>query len=471
MSGAGDNAPLWQWSATALAEAYRAGSVTPVDAARSCLARIEQVNPRINAFVVLRAAVLDDAQASAGRFRAGQPWSALDGLPLSIKDNLCTADMPTTWGSPSLQAQPPLLRDELPVARARAAGALIVGKTNVPEFTLEGYTGNPVFGITRNPWDLSLTPGGSSGGAVASVAAGCTPLALGTDGGGSIRRPASHCGLVGFKPSIGAIARGDGLPSLLLDFEVVGPMARSVADARLMFEVLRGPQRADRASLACHAAALSRRPGQARVLYVPTLSQAPVDPAISAACADAANRLRDLGFEVETGELPLSIEALSRQWPLVGQIGLAAMFNATPAWRERASPKYREMAAQGDALGAATLWQLLDSVERLRRDCEHLFETFDLIAMPSAAALPWPAQEAFAPLIAGQAVGPRGHAVFTGWVNAAGLPAVSVPVAPSASGLPIGLQLIGPYGADDAVLNAAQAFESLSPWTDRRPPL
>jgi len=334
------------------------------------------------------------------------------------------------------------------------ATAATVGTVALPSLHKRGY-----------PMHMSL----------GSIAAGCTPLALGTDGGGSIRRPASHCGLVGFKPSIGAIARGDGLPSLLLDFEVVGPMARSVADARLMFEVLRGPHPTDRASLACEAAAaLSQRPRQSRaprVLYVPTLSGAPVNPAISAACADAASRLRDLGFDVETGDLPLSIEALSRQWPQVGQIGLAAMFNAMPAWRELASPKYRDMAAQGDALGAAALWQLLESVEQLRRDCAHLFESVDLIAMPSAAALPWPAQEAFPPAIAGQAVGPRGHAVFTGWVNAAGLPAVSVPVAASAACLPIGLQLIGAYGADDAVLEAAAAFERLCPWTHLRPPL
>lgn len=473
MSDPGDNTPLWQWSATALAEGYRAGDVTPLDAVRSCLARTGQVNPQINAFVALRRDVLEDAAASTERFRAGRPLSALDGLPLSVKDNLCTADLPTTWGSPGLRAHPPASRDEQPVARARAAGALIVGKTNVPEFTLEGYTANPLFGVTRNPWDLTLTPGGSSGGAVASVAAGCTPLALGTDGGGSIRRPASHCGLVGFKPSIGAIARGDGLPSLLLDFEVVGPMARSVADARLMFDVLRGPFASDRASLACDAARSHHKPTARprRVLFVPTLAGAPVDPAISVACAGAANRLRDLGCEVETGGLSLSIDALSKQWPLVGQVGLAAMFSAMPAWRESASPKYQDMGAQGEAVGAAALWQLLEAVAQLRRDCAQLFETFDLIAMPSAAALPWPAQEAFPLVIDGQDVGPRGHAVFTGWVNAAGLPAVSVPTAPSASGLPIGLQLIGPYGADDAVLDAAEAFERLCPWTQRRPPL
>jgi aspartyl-tRNA(Asn)/glutamyl-tRNA(Gln) amidotransferase subunit A len=472
VSDAATNTPLWMWPATALADGYRSGQLTPLDAVRACLARIEAVNPQINAFVAQREAVLDDAQASTERFRQGQPLSPLDGIPLSIKDNLATADLPTTWGSPALRAHPPTARDELPVARARAAGALIVGKTNVPEFTLEGYTANPLFGVTRNPWNLALTPGGSSGGAVASVAAGCTPLALGTDGGGSIRRPASHCGLVGFKPSIGAIARGDGLPPLLLDFEVVGPMARTVADVRLLFQALRGAQATDRASLAAaHAHVPAQSGAPLRVLYVPTLAQAPVDPEIAASCADAVEHLRALGHEVHTGTLPLDIAALTRQWPTVGQIGLAALFNEHPAWRALASSKYQQMAEQGQAQSAAMLWALLDTVDRLRRDCAALFEQIDLIAMPSAAALPWPAAEAFPPTIAGQPVGPRGHAVFTGWVNAAGLPAVSLPTAPASSGLPIGLQLIGPFGADDRVLAVAEAMEKLAPWAHRRPTL
>lgn len=471
MSAAPATEPLWMWPATALAAGYRSGRVTPLEVTRACLARIDKVNPQINAFVALREAVLADAEASTARFRSGQPLSALDGIPLSIKDNLCTADLPTTWGSPALRVHPPTPRDELPVARARAAGALVVGKTNVPEFTLEGYTGNPVFGVSRNPWDLALTPGGSSGGAVASVAAGCTPLALGTDGGGSIRRPASHCGLVGFKPSIGAIARDNGLPTLLLDFEVVGPMARTVADVQLLFHALRGPHPADRSSLAGQAGASAHPPTPLRVLYVPTLDQAPVDPDIASACARAADQLRALGHEVHVGALPLDIAALTRHWPTVGQIGLAALFAEEPAWRALASPKYQQMAEQGQAESAASLWALLDTVARLRRDCAALFGQIDLIAMPSAAALPWPAAEAFPTTIAGQAVGPRGHAVFTGWVNAAGLPAVSVPTAPAPSGLPIGIQLIGPYGADDRVLAVAAALETQAPWAQRRPPL
>jgi aspartyl-tRNA(Asn)/glutamyl-tRNA(Gln) amidotransferase subunit A len=464
------NRPLWQWSACDLHRAYRNGQTTPLAALHACMARIAEVNPKINAFVARREAVWQDAGESTARYRLGQPLSALDGLPISIKDNLCTADMPTTWGSPALRGHQSGI-DEWPVARARAAGALIVGKTNVPEFTLEGYTDNALFGPTRNPWNLALTPGGSSGGAVASVAAGCTPLAMGTDGGGSIRRPASHCGIVGFKPSIGSIARGNGLPSLLLDFEVVGSMARSVADARLLFEVLRGPVDGDRASLAAAAANPVSRPltKPLRVLYVPTLNQAPVDLEIDANCSAAARQIALLGNTVHTGELPLQLDDINSAWSSVGQIGLAALFARHPGWRQRASVKYSDMAELGHAVSAPALWALLSSIERLREACTNLFQEWDVIAMPSAAALPWPAAQAFPTEIAGQTVGPRGHAVFTGWVNAAGLPAISIPVAPSINGLPIGLQLIGAYGTDDALFDLAQVIEGQIPWAHRWP--
>ena len=168
-----------------------------------------------------RDAALAEAEASAARWQAGTPIGPLDGVPIAIKDNLPTHDLPTTWGCVALADHRPE-HDELVVARARAAGAIPLGKTNVPEFTLEGYTSNRLFGTTRNPWNTALTPGGSSGGAVAAVAAGCVPLALGTDGGGSIRRPASHTGLVGLKPSIGAIAREHALPAAAARFRSRG---------------------------------------------------------------------------------------------------------------------------------------------------------------------------------------------------------------------------------------------------------
>lgn len=459
--------PLWRWSAEALNKAYRDGRTTPLAAVQASLARIEQVNPTINAFVAMRSGVLEDALESTERFRLGRPLSALDGLPLSIKDNLCTADMATTWGCPALAQHRPVA-DELPVARARSAGALIVGKTNVPEFTLEGYTGNPLFGVTRNPWSPANTPGGSSGGAVASVAAGCTALAMGTDGGGSIRRPASHCGLVGFKPSLGAVARCGGLPTLLLDFEVVGPIARTVADARLLFEVLRRPDSRDPASLAA-AWPKVMPPGPLRVLYVPDFNGSPVDPEIATSCAQAVQQLKVLGHHVEHGVLPLNLGWLNSAWPQVAQIGLAALFDRHPQWQHGASAKYQTMAELGSKLPASALWALLDNVTTLRRDCAALFEQWDCVALPSAAALPWSAEQAYPTEIAGQPVGPRGHAVFTSWVNAAGLPAMSVPTSPARSGLPIGLQLVCAYGNDDALFDLAASFETLAPWADRWP--
>jgi aspartyl-tRNA(Asn)/glutamyl-tRNA(Gln) amidotransferase subunit A len=466
----------WRLGATELGRCYRDGSLTPLEALLSCLARIDAVQPAINAFVAQRRdQVLAEARASGERHAAGRPLSELDGIPLSIKDNLLTCDMPTTWGCPALRDHRSA-QDELPVARARSAGALIVGKTNVPEFTLEGYTSNALFGVTRNPWNLALTPGGSSGAAAASVTAGCTPLALCTDGGGSIRRPACHAGLVGFKPSIGAVARNWTLPSLLLDFEVVGPMARSVADARLLFDVVRGPDAADRRSLAADAAARSHRtPRALNLLYVPVIAgpagAAPVDREVAASCELAARRLGALGHSLAIGTLPLDLGLMAECWPIIGQIGLDWMFQRQPQWREGASQKYLEMAAQGAGLPAWRLWEVLEAVEQFRRDCGALFDQYDVVITPAAAALPWPADQAFPAVIDRQAVGPRGHAVFTGWVNAAGLPAIAVPADPSFSGLPIGIQMVAAFGADQMLFDLAAAYEDRHPWRPRWPEL
>jgi aspartyl-tRNA(Asn)/glutamyl-tRNA(Gln) amidotransferase subunit A len=463
----------WRLSASELQRRYREGSLTPLEVAQACLARLEQVNPRINAVVARRdPAFMDEAEAATERHVRGQPLSPLDGIPLSVKDSLYTADLPTTWGCPALREHA-TGQDEFSVARARAAGALIIGKTNVPEFALEGYTGNPVFGVTRNPWNLELTPGGSSGGAVASVAAGITPLAIGQDGGGSIRRPASHTGLVGLKPSLSAVPREHVLPSLLLDFEVIGPLARTVADARMLFKVMRGPALVDRSSLA--AAYASQQAGPAtppkglRILYVERFGSAPLDPQIAASVSQSVGQLEALGHHVRAGALPLDLDFYTDAWPQIGQAGLAQLFNAHPAWAAQASAKYRDMAEKGRSIPAARLWRILEQVRQLRRDSVALFQDIDVIVLPSAAALPWKAEDAYPTHIDGQEVGPRGHAVYTGWVNAAGLPGLALPCVPSREGLPIGMQLVGRYGSDDTLLDLGAAYEAAHPWADRWP--
>jgi aspartyl-tRNA(Asn)/glutamyl-tRNA(Gln) amidotransferase subunit A len=466
------NDDLWRLPASELQRRYRDASLTPLAVTQAVLARMDAVNPRLNAVVARRdEAVLAEAAAATKRFAQGAPLSALDGIALTVKDSLYLADLPTTCGTAGLSDHRPG-HDELAAARARNAGALIVGKTNVPEFANDGYTANPLFGATGNPWNPALTPGGSSGGAVAAVAAGFGPLAIAQDGGGSIRRPASHTGLVGLKPSLSAWPRQHTLPGLLLDFDVIGPVARSVADARLLFDALRGPAAADRSSMAATWASAQPRPtGPLRVLYVEQLNANPLDRQIAASCRRAVQRFAELGHRVDHGALPLDVGFILEAWPQIGQVGLAAMFDQHPDWEAQASPKYREAAELGRRVSGPRVWQIMERVRRLRADSAALFDRVDVVIMPAAAALPWPAEQAYPPVIDGHEVGPRGHAVYTGWVNAAGLPALALPAAPSAEGLPIGIQLIGAYGSDSMLLDLGAAYEAAAPWADRWPEL
>jgi aspartyl-tRNA(Asn)/glutamyl-tRNA(Gln) amidotransferase subunit A len=393
-------------------------------------------------------------------------------VPLTVKDSIPVAGMHTTWGSRLFADHVPA-QDELPVARLRAQGAVIVGKTNVPEFTLHGYTHNALFGTTRSPWDQHLTPGGSSGGAAAAVAAGLGPLAIGTDGGGSIRRPAGHVGLVGLKPSTGRVARADGFPPVLYDFEVIGAIARTTRDAALLFAAIAGPDARDRSSLAFPPAAadVEMEPRQQRVLYVPRFGSSPVDPEIAARVAEAARNLEALGHAVEEGEAPLDLAALDRIWSVVGPAGLAALLRNHPGWQSLVQEPLRRIAEQGAALQAADYVDALEKVTLIRGELAAALARHDLILTPCFAALPWAADATHPETIDGKPVGPRGHAVFTAFANAAGLPGISIPCRPARNGLPIAMQLVGRYGAEELLLSLALQYERAHPWADRWPTL
>jgi aspartyl-tRNA(Asn)/glutamyl-tRNA(Gln) amidotransferase subunit A len=451
---------LWEASAAGLVAGYACGKFSPRDALEEILARIDAVNPAINAIVTLDiAGARRAADGSGARWRNGGALGAFDGIPLSVKDNIPVRGMRATWGS-RIYADYVPEKDELPVARLREGGAVIFGKTNCPEFTLQGYTDNLVFGVTRNPWDPALTPGGSSGGAVAAVAAGLGPVAVGTDGGGSIRRPAAHTGLVGLKPSRDAVARADGFPIILLDCEVIGPIARTVADTRALFYALAGTK----------PPAPPPTFGQLRILHVRQFGGSPVDPEIAASVGAVASDLQAGGHHIEEGEAPFDVDALNRAWPVISQVGLAWLLSGHAGRLGQVSQPMQEMARAGRAVPATDYYAAIAIVLELRQKLAAFFSRYDLILTPAIAALAWPAAEPFPPAIAGQAVGPRGHAVFTAFANMAGCPAISIPCASAQSGLPIGFQLVGAVGQDELLLAIAAGYERLRPWAGRRPP-
>lgn len=458
---------LWQKDAAGLAEAYRGGEANPVEAVRELRARIAAIDPRLNAFVALNERAEAEAAESARRLREGRERGPLEGVPLAIKDNLCVAGMPAAWGS-AVFAGRPCTADELPIGRLRAAGAVFLGKTNTPEFAVEGYTGNALFGVTGNPWNPALTPGGSSGGTVTAVAAGLAPAGIGTDGGGSIRRPAAYTGLFGLKPGIGRCPRAGGLPQVLLDFEVVGPLTRSARDLRLVFSVLAGADRAD----PCSRARMPEvsRPGALRILYAERLGEAPLDPRIRGRVAAAAERLAALGHRVEAGPLPFDLGPLNAGWSMIAQVGLAAMREAVPAMAERAGARYLALADEGARVPARALWAMLESIGRLRAEVSRFFADWDVVMTPACAARPWPAGESHPETIDGQPVGPRGHAVYTGWVNACGHPAVTLPAGRDGEGMPVGFQLVGDLGSEEMLIDLAEAWEAAghgwSAWPD-----
>jgi aspartyl-tRNA(Asn)/glutamyl-tRNA(Gln) amidotransferase subunit A len=451
----GRGATLWQADATDLLAAFAAAATSPTEVLEECMSRVARLNPVLNAIVALSPSAAAEAEASTARWRSGAPRGKLDGLPVVVKDNLVVAGMAASFGSPLFAGYTPA-EDELPIRKLRDAGAILFAKTNCPEFALEGFTANALHGVTRNPYDPALTPGGSSGGSVAAVAAGLAPLAIGTDGGGSLRRPAAYTGLFGLKPSVGEVARGPGLPQLLFDFEVVGPFARSVRDLRLVHQVLAGSDPGDPASR--RRVPPRPMPRRCRILYAERIAQNACDSEILARCRAAAARFAEFGHEVVSAALPFSTEELNQSWPIIGQSALAALRREMPDFDRKASPKYRAMADAGEAIPAHRLYRLLDDIQRLRREASLAFQSWDAIMTPAVAAMPWSAADAFPTVIEGREAGPRGHAVYTGWVNAAHHPAIACPT-DHGPGLPIGFQLVGDLQAEPLLMDLAEQYE------------
>jgi len=462
-------------AATTLSRLLERREISAAELAEDFLAARARLDPLLNAIVACDPdAVRVHARQADERIAAGRRLGPLDGLPVTVKDNIHVAGLPASWGSRLYQGFVPP-RDDVGIARLRAAGANIVAKTNTPEFALAAHTDNLVFGATRNPWDTRLTPGGSSGGAVAALAAGMAPLAVGTDAGGSIRRPAAYAGVVGLRPSTGRIPRVHGFPALAQDFQVLAPAARTVDDAYLLFRAMAGPDPRDHASLAFAEALPADLSEQAlpraRIRCVLRVGSDPVDPQVCASVESAARALAALGHSVEEGPAPYDLAQVDRAWSTLSTAGLARVVAQHDGWQEKVHPGSRAAAEKGLRVTAFQYMDALAAVQELRAALARFFETADFLLTPSSASLPWPIGEPYPRRIDGREAGPRTAAPFVTFVNAAALAAVSLPAAPSAEGPPIGIQLVARYGADVQLLRLAREFEQAAPWSDRRPPL
>jgi aspartyl-tRNA(Asn)/glutamyl-tRNA(Gln) amidotransferase subunit A len=456
---------LTQLTATTLLGLYQRGETSPVEVTQAVLQRIARVNPKINAFSLIdEQAALQSAKVSEARWQAhrkdGAPVGTLEGIPTTIKDLILTKGWPTLRGSLTVDPNQPWDVDAPVTARLREAGAVLLGKTTTPEFGCKGETNSPATGITRNPWNLNKTPGGSSGGTAAAVAAGLGPIGVGTDGAGSVRIPAAFCGNFGLKPSFGRVPAYPLSP--FGSVAHLGPHTMSVQDAALMMNVMKRPDARDWTSLAYdgvdYTEGLNDGIKGLRIAYSPTLGFAHnVHPEIAAAVAQAVTVLESLGAHVEQIDPGFEdpLEITTGLWFL----GAWTVWNTlSPAQQKVADPDFRAEAELGSRLSALDIQHLNQRRGVLGAHMRQFMQRFDLLVTPAVAV---PAFDAL----------PAGHSALSpasmlGWTpfsypfNLTQQPASTVPCGLTQEGLPMGLQFVGPMFGDALVLRASQAYEN-----------
>ncbi|HEY0467982.1 MAG TPA: amidase [Polyangiaceae bacterium] len=450
------DAALTALSATELVRLYRKRALSPVAVTRAVLNRIEAKNPSINAFVVVDTkGALAAAAESEARWGRGEPLGLLDGVPISVKDLLALRGLPTRRGSKTTSAEGPWDEDAPAVARLREQGAVLLGKTTTSEFGLKGLGDSPLTGVTRNPWHLGHTPGGSSAGAVAAVAAGFGPLAVATDGGGSIRVPSAFSGVVGLKPTFGVVSQSP--PQIVGVPPHVGPVAHNVEDAALLLSVLSAPDVRD--PLRAPLLRFDYRDSEPRSLagvsigYSKTLGFAEVSEEVSALFERAVGVFRSLGAAVEPSEPGFARPAAILQTLFWGRAALTVS-TLSPEQRTQLDPAILASAEHGERLTALDYLraeaQRIELAERMAR----YHRRFDLLLTPTIAGV---APEHDAPDALAQLAQ---RAPFAGAFSLTRQPAISIPIGVSAGGLPIGIQIVGRHFEDARVLAAARAFEA-----------
>jgi amidase len=452
-------------SASALRHLVAARKASAFEIVEACLERVKARNPALNAIVTLNPQALEDAATLDRRLAKGENPGPLCGLPVGIKDVTPVARLRTTFGSPIYADHVPR-EDALVVGRLRDAGAVILGKTNCPEFAAGGNTFNEVFGRTRNPWDPLKSAGGSTGGGAAALASGMVALAEGTDLGGSLRIPASFCGIVGLRPSVGLV------PTHPTDWvwdtlQVTGPMARTAEDVALMLQAIAGPD--DHSPLAQPAAgrdfvgAVAAGPRKGlKLAYCPDIAGIGVDPDIERVCRDAAFSLSGVGVSVEEIDLDLS-EARTEFLALRGLWFVTQMFPRLDQ-RDRFGPNVANNVRSGLEVTSRELAVAENYRGRLWHRFREFFNTYDHLLTPCMAVPPFPVEQNYPDAIAG-----RPMKTYIDWIaptfvlSLTGLPVASVPAGLDSSSLPVGLQILGRQFGEEGVLALAASVEQLRP--------
>jgi Asp-tRNA(Asn)/Glu-tRNA(Gln) amidotransferase A subunit family amidase len=455
-----------------LVELIKSKRLSPVELVTHILRRIEKLNPTLNAYLtVTEEKALQDARQAEQAFYGEQKLGALHGIPISIKDLHCTKGIRTTFGSLVYKDFVPD-EDAIVVERLKAAGAIILGKTNTPELGQSGTTENKLGDHCRNPWDFTRTSGGSSGGAAASVAAGLCCLAQGSDGGGSIRIPASFCGVYGLKPSFGRVADKSDSNGMLM-FAQNGPLTRCVRDAALMMKVISGPDPRDYTCIPRDApdfvSEIDRPPGRMHIAWSPDLGYAPVDPEVYSIVKSAVRVFEDLGHSVEE-----ATPAIGSPFEIFSTIALADTYAAYGFLLEKNADQLMDYVKStliaGSKITGAQYAHALRLLHRFRSAWRYFFTQYDLLMTPTVAVPAFPVGKR-PDEIAGKKVSRLfGAFPFTVPWNLTGQPAASIPCGFSSGGLPVGLQIVGRQEDEITVLKASTIFEQARPWANKLPP-
>ncbi len=460
-------------SALDMFEAIRRQELTSIEITETIIERIEKINPITNAYCTTTFDLARKmAKEADDKVKKGENLGLLNGIPTSIKDLNPVKGIRTTYGSKIFENNI-ADHDDIAVRRLRKEGCVILGKTNTPEFGFKGVTDNLIFGYSRNPWNLDVTTGGSSGGAASAVVSGLGTLAQGSDGGGSIRHPSSFCGAFGLKPSFGRVPRYPSLFPMDLDLSVVGPIVRHVKDAALMLDAMKGPFEGDKGSLPKdgfrYIDKISEVPEGLKIGYSLDLGYAKaVDPEVEKNILNSVELFENFGWTIEPVKMKLRKAHLAFTTIYTSAYGYN-LKSYLKEWEEKMDPDLVRLIKAGLSYDGTSLPKAFDIRAQMYATIYKVFKDYDILITPSTAIPAFKLGSMFPSKINGINVSPTAWMPFSFPFNMTGHPAASIPSGWSSNGLPIGMQIIGNRFDELTVLQVSKAFEEVAPWQDKRP--